>query len=458
MTKRKDQPLHLTRVTIKNVRCFENLSLDLRSGNGARKWAVIFGDNGVGKTTLLRCIALGMCDEASAAGLLAEIYGDWNRDIGEGPKPAEIKLEFLIPEGEASITTRIKPQKSGYDKISQTARFNGSGKEFPWHRIFACGYGSARRSFGTKDVSEYATVDAVYTLFNYDAPLQNPELVIRRVASNPDSKLLQGPSKRNGNSASKGGLKTLLDSIAQVLLLPNGSIRLEPTGLTVSGPWGNFQPIGGLGDGYQAVLAFLTDFLGWAMLANPDRPLTEVRGIVLVDELEQHLHPRWQREIIKLLHDQFPHVQFIVTTHTPMCAIGTTDLEDSECELVKLQRQDSISIAVENLVPPRGQRADQVLTSLLFDLPTSGDNASLRDIGRFNALAIKPSGKRTSAEANEFEKLRKSLNARFTDGESELETFVKQEVRKALKARSDKSLSSVAVDLEVLRQLEELAK
>ena len=297
------RPLYLSRVTIKNVRCFERLSVDLRATDGVRDWVVVFGDNGVGKTTFLRCIALGMCDEASAAGLLSEVYGDWNRDVGRGVKSAEIKLEFDFPDGEASITTKIRPQKSGYDKITQIAKFNGSGKEFPWHRLFACGYGSARRSFGSKDVSEYATVDAVYTLFNYDAPLQNPELIIRRIASDPDSKLL-GTRKSNKKSQ-KSALQGLLDSIANVLLLPEGSIRLDITGLVVSGPWGNFQPIGGLGDGYQAILAFLTDFLGWAMLENPNRPLTEVAGIVLIDELEQHLHPRWQREIILLLSQQF---------------------------------------------------------------------------------------------------------------------------------------------------------
>jgi len=254
-------------------------------------WGVILGDNGVGKTTLLRSIAMGMCDEASAAGLLRELYGDWNRQAEpnasdpQHTEPARIHLDFFPTEDadEISVTTLVNPNPLGYSTIKQRTKF-GKGKMgvFPWERLFACGYGAARRGFGTRDIDEYATLDAVYTLFNYDAPLQNPELVLRRV------------------QAVKSDIGVVLDSIAEVLQLEPKSIELTKTGLTMKGDWGRFHAIRGVGDGYQATLAWLTDLIGWAIFYDQDTDLSELSGIVLIDELEQHLRPPWQRRIPSL--------------------------------------------------------------------------------------------------------------------------------------------------------------
>ena len=115
-------------------------------------------------------------------------------------------------------------------------------------------------------------------------------------------------------------------------------MRLDSTGLSIQGPWGSFVPIGALADGYAATLGWLSDILGWASLFKKKSFAPDFPGIVLLDEIEQHLHPNWQRRIIKLLRDQFPRLQFIGTTHAPMCAIGTTDLSDRECELVVLSQ------------------------------------------------------------------------------------------------------------------------
>lgn len=101
-----EAPLYLKKVTIENVRCFEKLEFDLTAPEGEpRMWGVVFGDNGVGKTTLLRSIAMGLCDEASAAGLLREIYGETIRS-SKGPetvqtRTARIHLDFFPNEGSA---------------------------------------------------------------------------------------------------------------------------------------------------------------------------------------------------------------------------------------------------------------------------------------------------------------------------------------------------------------------
>jgi predicted ATP-binding protein involved in virulence len=63
--------MKITKIALQNIRCFKDLEINLTNKDGAKKWLVILGDNGVGKTTLLRSIVLGLCEESSAAGLYA---------------------------------------------------------------------------------------------------------------------------------------------------------------------------------------------------------------------------------------------------------------------------------------------------------------------------------------------------------------------------------------------------
>lgn len=438
--------LYLKKVRLENVRCFEELEFDLRTpADAPRMWCMILGDNGVGKTSLLRSIAMGLCDEASASGLLREIYGEWNRQapaMAGGGDPelqrSRIHLEFFPTEDadEISVTTTIEPNRLGYSSVKQKAKF-GKAKEFPWERIFACGYGAARRGFGTKDIDDYATLDAVYTLFNYDVPLQNPELVLRRV------------------QAIKGEVEPLLEAFAEVLQLETGSITLTPRGLSIKGDWGDFQAIRGLGDGFQATLAWLTDLIGWAIFYDPEAELAELAGIVLVDELEQHLHPRWQRRIVGLLQKHFPNIQFIATTHTPMCAISTTDLPADQCELIVLKREGASVRAFDDLDPPRGMRADQVLTSYLFGLSSTTSDDLASDVARYYDLRSKL--QRTTAEESEQAELEVRLTSKLTGSETEFQTAVRMEVAKALAARRDYNPDPKAMDFEIMRQLQALA-
>ena len=427
--------MYIKRVILDNVRCFEHVEIDFTAAKDIRTWTLTFGDNGFGKTTMLRSIAMGLCDATSSAALLRELYVEWVR-VQAGPKgEATIRIEFSRIQGSRRspwIKTIIRRTPSGYSEVYQET----SPTSFPWDEIFVCGYGAARRAFGTKDYEDYSAIDAVYTLFNYDSPLQNSELVIRRIVS-------------LGINRSK-----ILSWIDRILLLPELSTSLTTSGITLRGPWGSFMPLGGLGDGYQATLAWLIDMLGWALLYDPKMLRREVTGIVLLDEIEQHLHPKWQRRIVKLLCNQFPQVQFIVTTHTPLCAIGMTDLKDEQCQLVSLVQEGTHIGAIDHQRPPRGQRADQVLTSSLFGLTTSGDDITKDQIEKYIRLLGK---KRTNKEEQELRVLRRTLDRRLGTGETELERQVANAVRSVLKKRPDASrFQDKPLNYEIRRQLKKL--
>ena len=177
--------MKLTRLFLKDIRCFEELEINFERGRGSS--VLVIGENGDGKSTVLRSLAMGLCDWSSAAALFRELPGEFVNHCstnGEG----KIKIDLSAGAYSYSIETVFKSAK-GFERVEQRRyRWKGRARpkrldqvEFPWNRIFVSGYGAGIRVHGTADFDSYRTVDALYPLFVYDAPLQNPELVIRRL-------------------------------------------------------------------------------------------------------------------------------------------------------------------------------------------------------------------------------------------------------------------------------------
>jgi internalin A len=382
----QQKTLLISRLKLENICCFSELNLELCSPQETPLFAIILGENGVGKTTLLRSIAIGLADEGEGIALISDAA---NNMIKENSDSASIVIELRssISNRSYSITTLLKRDLEG--TINLEKKYS---PEFPRHQLFVCGYGAMRRGFGTGGYSNYTLAHAVKTLFDYGISLQNPELALRRI----DAKGIP--------------VTTLTSRIDGVLLLEPGSTSLDSSGIQISGPWGDFQPIATLGDGYQATLAWLADLLGWVLLYDHKLLTSKISGIVLIDELEQHLHPSWQRQIIEQLHQQFPDIQFIAATHSPVCAGGLADLEPDEATILRIYRDEKKCIQYEVIPSLAGYRYDQILTSDAFGLPSPRDATTEKLINRLREL-YESSG----SDSPEFQQVMDKLNDRSAD-------------------------------------------
>jgi predicted ATP-binding protein involved in virulence len=96
---------------------------------------------------------------------------------------------------------------------------------------------------------------------------------------------------------------------------------------------GKIVPVSYLSDGYKDIIGIISDIAYRMAILNPKLGhdvLVQTPGIVLIDEIEVHLHPKWQQKILHILKNIFPKVQFIITTHSPIVISSTEKNEALE--------------------------------------------------------------------------------------------------------------------------------
>ncbi|HYC91747.1 MAG TPA: AAA family ATPase [Thermoanaerobaculia bacterium] len=127
-------------------------------------------------------------------------------------------------------------------------------------------------------------------------------------------------------------------------------------------------PSGAHSDGDRAYLGWVTDLLNHLVTGCPRTlKLTDVPGVVMVDEVDLHLHPAWQREVIPTLSQIFPRLQFVLTTHSPI-VVGTV----SSANVYLLEAEpDGTSVPSQLPEAVHGLNAEQILLSSYFNLSTT---------------------------------------------------------------------------------------
>lgn len=330
--------MYIKRVVLENIRGFVRLDFDFqRPEGGFPGWTVITGDNGSGKTALLKAIALALVGPDIARALQPSLKG-W---IREGAPVAVIAVEVVAGENdrfaqgrgyEKPFWSELRLTAEGGPEVGLTVgdKYKQKGKgptHGPWAENpsgwFSVGYGPFRRLYGASPdaqrvMSGPGRVARFATLFREDATLGECELWLKEL----HHKSLESRPKETA----------VLEQALQLLnddFLRNGLRveRVDSQGLWLRDLAPVSLPLGQMSEGYRAALAMLIDILRHLVeVHGADRLVERVggrltvphAGVVLIDEVDAHLHPEWQRVIGFWLKERLPRVQFLVTTHSAM--------------------------------------------------------------------------------------------------------------------------------------------
>ena len=303
--------MFLKRLQIEDVRSIADMELNLSDDDGStRKWTLLLGENGTGKSTVLRCIALLLCGRDALPELLGNDPSDWIRAKRETARVSGVvataegddqDISLNLRRGE-SISKTVDRNASSLASLEEALEQNGRS-------YFVAGYGASRR-LGRTGIGTYGAdtgrVGPVRTLFDADAML------------------VPFMSWAMDMHYSKG--EVALDMIRSTLanLLPDVTFRnIDKSRKTMifetpDGP----VSLADLSDGYQNVAAWVGDLLYRTTTTAFDdcsNPLA-TRGLLLIDEIDLHLHVKWQRRLRHFLEDKLPQFQIVATTHSPMTA------------------------------------------------------------------------------------------------------------------------------------------
>lgn len=143
--------------------------------------------------------------------------------------------------------------------------------------------------------------------------------------------------------------------------------------------------------GQKALVSMIADIARRLVMLNPDidNPF-EGQGVILIDEIELHLHPGWQQNIIKSLLDTFPNIQFIITTHSPQ-VLSTVD---KSCIRQFIEDEDSNFIALPPKFQTKGVKSADIL-ELIMHINSTPDVEAARDVDEFLSTLL--TGKKEEA-------------------------------------------------------------
>jgi predicted ATP-binding protein involved in virulence len=339
-----NKPLRIDSVRLRNYRGFVELGAEFHPG-----LTVIVARNGLGKTAVLDAVAV-------ALGPFVGAFDGRNRkgfapaDVRQVRNPNSILAEMepmypltleasgVVDSQAVAWTRRLESARSHTTYADATAltqfarnlqsriRDNAGGGVAapPILPLVAC-YGSGRlwdqlrltqgKRAEAKTSREAGYTDCLSSSSRYKSFSDWFERLCRA-----EYELRDNASKLAAIRDQLGGIREAVDHV----LAPSGwhtiAFKSSEAGIVASHPEHGSLPVEWLSDGIRNLIALTGDIAHRAVRLNSHlggRAVRETPGIVLIDEVDMHLHPEWQQVVVGALHEAFPRIQFILTTHSP---------------------------------------------------------------------------------------------------------------------------------------------
>ncbi len=366
--------MYLNSVELKDYRCFRKECVDLvhpdRNDGPVRlpNISVLLGNNGSGKSSLLQGMAIGILNVAlRESGWVPSAQRRRIRDEGtRAVADIEVELE-LHPSDQLRYPARlaIATTISGWGDRERLEPPAVSGSRDDYEQqlareespsFFLAAYGVGRYSEPGSSFDEVRRHRRYAERFQRIGSLLQDDFALVPLAS-------WLPRSRRVEEV-RGILAALLgDDLRLTDQLEEGDLLAEYRGTPLS--------VCELSDGYRSFLAWASDLTyRLERCCPPDLALCDLPGLVLVDEIDLHLHPEWQRRVVSIVSRVFPRLQFVFTTHSPLI-VGSLEAVNLRVLRSDQSGVSRVEVPDEN---PYGLSADQVLLGPHFGL------AGLRDV------------------------------------------------------------------------------
>lgn len=332
--------MKLKKVEIKNFRCYEKIAFELKDN-----YTVLVGINGSGKTTILDAISIALGGYISAFDGMG-IYGINKNDahykmyeLGsrierEHQFPVEISAFGKIKEkdifwkrslnGEKGRTTNTEAKEiiNYANNIQEKIKLGNKDIVLP----LIAYYGTGRLWMQKREKSQKYSKENFSRLNGYTDCLDsasNEKMMLKWFEKMTYLELQEEkkiPELEIVRKALNNAYKVIDSNIEDA----NFSYKVKSGELEVNIKRKDKSvenlPLRILSDGIKSTMSMIADIAYRMAILNPqllEHILKETSGVVLIDEIDMHLHPSWQSKIIKILTEIFPKVQFVFTTHSP---------------------------------------------------------------------------------------------------------------------------------------------
>lgn len=420
--------MYIKQLKIENLRSLESVTLALNAPGTPQlslpNVNVMLGGNGLGKTSVLRAAALAALGPlmSSSSGFVPESL--IRRPPGAKPvkasaldklPPARITADVALESGELPSYARALAKEKQLQMVTTVTRI-GTTERLQWSStpssvqgmierlqfddrasvFFVVGYGATRRVEASIRVDESARTKSRLRPYERVSSLFEDHLGLI-----PLSYWL--PAYAGSNKGRYAQVVALMNE-----LLPDACRMQKTAAKTESGAEHLFTmngvslPFRALSDGYRAYIGWIGDMLFHVCMgAGSGVKLRDVSGVLLLDEIDLHLHPEWQRVVVPTLARALPKLQFIVTTHSPL-VVGSLEREN----LFVLSEEEGGTVVKKLPELVHGRSAEQILLSPYFGL----DSTRAPDVSKaLSKLAADAVGGDATASMKYLELLSKGL-------------------------------------------------